>query len=191
MVRPRGGFTTGRLSSNHAVIQLRRRITAEQIDNDGSQAATEATTVAMYQVVAGRRQAIDTMMWQVPSLSLTAQAFLLTISLGSDSSRLARLVAAFLGSIAMGMCLQLMAKYRHLEVVDSRIAESLEQRLSGSFAQAQIHSSPNRRAKALGMVPNWFVALSSYRLWMSGLLLFLAANLVIAFLVVIYPEVFA
>lgn len=76
----------------------------------------------------------------------------------------------------MGMCLQLMAKYRHLEVVDSRIAESLEQRLSGSSTQAQIHSSPSRRAKALGIVPGWFVALSSYRLWMSGLLLFLVAN---------------
>lgn len=87
MARPRGGFATGRLSSNHAVIRLGRHTTAEQIDNDGSQAATEATTVAMYQVVTGRRQAIDTMMWQVPSLSLTAQAFLLTISLGSDSSR--------------------------------------------------------------------------------------------------------
>lgn len=162
------------------------------MDNDGSEVvATEATIVAMYQVVAGRRLAIDTMMWQVPSLGLTAQAFLLTISLGSDSSRLARLVAAFLGCVAMGMCLQLMAKYRYLEVVDSRIAETLEQRFSGNSLQAQIHSPPSKRAKALNMVPNRFVALSSYRLWMTGLLLFLVSNLVIAFLVVVSPDVFA
>lgn len=83
-----------------------------------------------------------------------------------------------------------MAKYRHLEIIDSRIAEILEQRLSGSLAQAQIHSSPSIRAKAVGMFSNWFVALSSYRLWMGGLLLFLVANLVIAVLVAIYPEVF-
>jgi hypothetical protein len=68
-------LATGRLSSDHTVIQLRRRTTAEQIDDGGSQAATEATTVAMYQVVAGRRQAIDTMMWQVPSLSAAVWKF--------------------------------------------------------------------------------------------------------------------
>jgi hypothetical protein len=91
----------------------------------------------------------------------------------------------------MGMCPQLMAKYRYLEVADSRIAESLEQRFSGNSLEAQIHLPPSKRAKALNMVPNRFVALSSYRLWMTGLLLFLVTNLVIAVLVVIAPGVFA
>jgi hypothetical protein len=32
--------------------------------------------LVMYQVVAARRQNFDPMLWQVPALSLTAQAFL-------------------------------------------------------------------------------------------------------------------
>jgi hypothetical protein len=39
--------------------------------------------LVMYQVVAARRQNFDSMLWQVPALSLTAQAFLLVIALGS------------------------------------------------------------------------------------------------------------
>jgi hypothetical protein len=35
----------------------------------------------------------DALLWQVPSLSLPAQAFLLTIALGPDASRTSRLLA--------------------------------------------------------------------------------------------------
>jgi hypothetical protein len=165
--------------------------TAEQMDGD-QVLPTEPAVVAMYQVVAARRLTFDTMMWQVPSLSLTAQAFLLTISLGTDSSRLARLISALLGSAAMGMCLQLMAKYRHLEIMDARTAEQLERDLSGSPGQRlYIHSPPSHRAKALNMAPRRFVALSSYRLWMTGVLLFLVADLLIVALVIGAPQVFA
>lgn len=43
--------------------------------------------VAMYAVVAARRAQYHNMLWQVPTMSLTAQAFLFTIALGHDSSR--------------------------------------------------------------------------------------------------------
>jgi hypothetical protein len=72
----KGSIATGRLGRHRAVIQSRRCITAEQIKNDGGQAATEATTIAMYQVVAGRRQAIDTMMWAGPKLKPDCSSFL-------------------------------------------------------------------------------------------------------------------
>lgn len=145
----------------------------------------------MYQVVAARRQTFDTMLWQVPSLCLTAQAFLLTISLGADSSRLARLISSILACAAMGMCLQLMAKYRHLELIDARTAEKLERDLSGSPSEwPQIHSRPSQRAKALNMAHRRFVGLSSYRLWLSGVLLFLVVDLLIAVLTLVAPQVF-
>jgi hypothetical protein len=40
-----------------------------------------------YQAVATRRMQWDALLWQVPSLSLAAQAFLLTISVDGDTSR--------------------------------------------------------------------------------------------------------
>jgi hypothetical protein len=45
-----------------------------------------------YAAVAGRRTAFDNMLWQVPIMAFTAQAFLFTIALGSDSSRGARVI---------------------------------------------------------------------------------------------------
>ena len=164
--------------------------TAEKLDEHGDRAApTEAAAVAMYQVVTARRLTYDTMLWQVPSISLTAQAFLLTISLGADSSRLARLISSILASAARGRCLQLMAKYRHLEIIDARTAEKLERDLSRSPNHGpQIHSPPSQRAKAVNMAPKRFVALSSYRLWMSGVLLFLVADLLIALLALAAPR---
>lgn len=39
--------------------------------------------LVLYQVVAARRQSFDSMVWQVPALSPTVQAFLLVIALGS------------------------------------------------------------------------------------------------------------
>jgi hypothetical protein len=40
-----------------------------------------------------------TLLWQVPALSLTAQSFLLTIAVGSESSKYARLIASGLSII--------------------------------------------------------------------------------------------
>ncbi|MER6612681.1 hypothetical protein [Streptomyces xantholiticus] len=38
----------------------------------------------VYQAVAARRMQWDALLWQVPALSLTAQAFLFTITLGLE-----------------------------------------------------------------------------------------------------------
>ena len=46
-----------------------------------------------YMVVAARRTQFDQLVWQVPVLSLTAQAFLFSIALAGDASRAARVVA--------------------------------------------------------------------------------------------------
>ena len=61
----------------------------------------------MYQVVAARRQNFDSLLWQVPALSLTAQAFLLVIALGSGSGHLARIAAGLLSAVTALMSVQL------------------------------------------------------------------------------------
>ncbi len=73
----------------------------------------------LYEVVAARRLQWDALLWQVPALSLTAQAFLLTIVLGPNSSRFARIVSAVLSLAAALMSMQLMASDRRAEVTDA------------------------------------------------------------------------
>jgi hypothetical protein len=158
--------------------------------DDGSpRSADQAARIAMYQAVANRRLAFDTMMWQVPALCLTAQAFLLTVSLAEGSSRLARFLSATLACVVAGMCLQLMVKYRYLEIIDSRIAEGLEQELGkASGSLPEIHSDPPHRARAVNMLPTRVNRLSSYRVWLTGLAAFAAVDILIAVIAIIFPR---
>jgi len=110
------------------------------------------------------------MLWQVPSLGLTAQAFLLTISLSPGTGALARVASSALAALAALMSMQLMAKHRHHELVDSRLLESIEIRLEFPIAP---HAHPTERATAAAVevvAPGgWWTKLSSYRVWMTGL----------------------
>lgn len=122
-----------------------------------------------YQIVASRRQGRDELMWQVPVLSLTAQAFLFTIALGSDMERSARIVSAVLALVASIASIQLMAKHRHHEEEDSKWLEQFETaRANRGFVI--LHA---RRPSPSGKSP-WvrFVRISSYRVWLSALLAF-------------------
>jgi hypothetical protein len=66
----------------------------------------------------------DLLMWQVPVLSLTAQAFLLTIVLGGNSTPTSRVLASALALLASILSMQLMAKHRwHVKVERKWLAE--------------------------------------------------------------------
>ncbi|HEU5441890.1 MAG TPA: hypothetical protein VFU88_21600 [Ktedonobacterales bacterium] len=131
---------------------------------------------AVYQSLATRRLGYDTLMWQVPVLSLTAQAFLLTIALGASSLPAARLVAALLSFLVASISLQLMAKHRHNEEVDARLAERLERELHFDTAIGFIpHVPPRLREAYVGVRANALVRRSSYKIWRFGLALFAVA----------------
>lgn len=67
---------------------------------------------AIYSAVAARRAGYDSMAWQVPVISLTAQAFLFTIALGPDSRPLARVIACSLGLAVTILSMLLLARHR-------------------------------------------------------------------------------
>jgi len=46
-----------------------------------------------YSIVANRRQQWDTLLWQMPTMALTGEAFLFTISLGANTSQNRRVAA--------------------------------------------------------------------------------------------------
>jgi len=133
---------------------------------------------AIYQSLAARRLGYDTLMWQVPVLSLTAQAFLFTIALSSGSSPWARIVASTLSFAVAIISIQLMAKHRFHEEIDGKLTEKLERelRLDSTIGFAP-HAMPRVRAKVVNVRSNWFVQRSSYRIWRSGLALFALAAL--------------
>lgn len=138
--------------------------------------------IAAYAVVGARRTSYDTMMWQVPALAMAAQAFLLTIALGSDVARAARVIAGALAALLAVLSAQLMMKHRALEVVDSRIAEEIERQMGlDRWLDFHPHAAAGTR---LGGHKPWWIRLSSYRLWLTGLAVFAATDLAVAVLAV-------
>jgi len=136
--------------------------------------------LAVYPVMTSRRTAFDTMMWQVPALGLTAQAFLLTIALGHDSRSAARLISASLAFVIAVISIQTMAKWRHGEVIDSILIQRLEDLLgAGAILGVDPHAKLAERACLAQRSLPWWVTKSSYRLWTVGLWLFGVASLII------------
>lgn len=87
----------------------RRTPTPRPIDSDG-----RAALFLQYELLWFRTLDKDALQWQAPALSLTAQSFLLTITLAPDTSRLSRTVSASLGVVVAIVAMQLMAKHQWL-----------------------------------------------------------------------------
>jgi hypothetical protein len=135
--------------------------------------------LAVYQVVAARRDSYEALLWQVPALSLTAQAFLLTIALGGGTSLPARRLASLLSFISALASMQLLSKHRHFEKVDSKLCEKLERDLDLGITCGYLPhaSTSNRRGPSEPELSGW-AAFSSFKLWRLLLGLFALATLV-------------
>lgn len=146
---------------------------------------------SVYPVIAARRTAFDTLMWQVPTLGLAAQAFLLTIAYGSGSSQLARCICGVLASMVALVAIQTMLKHRANEKTDNLILEQME-------AQAGIilrpgsrpHDHPIERAEAVGneLVRNRFTRSKSAWLWIASLVCFGVGGVAAAILALAHPS---
>lgn len=82
---------------------------------------------SQYDMLASRRESADTMLWEAPTISLTAQAFLLNTAL--DSNEWESVVVSSLLSFATSLAaLHLMMKHRFFEQRDSIFLQKLEER---------------------------------------------------------------
>jgi hypothetical protein len=133
----------------------------------------EEQNLVQYQLISSRRASMDSLMWQVPVLSLTAQAFLFSIALGADTSEFARLISATLSLLAATASIQLMSKHRSLEVRDSIWLEDFEKINKLSV----LHSKPELAND--GIFKRYIIGLSSFKVWIFTLALFGLAALVI------------
>lgn len=136
----------------------------------------------VYTVVAARRTAFDTLMWQVPALGLTAQAFLLTIAYGSSSSDASRCISGGLAIAVALVAIQTMRKHQANEVTDSKLLEEIEEAFGVEVAGGRPHARPAVRGAAVEnlMFRQWLVQRKSARLWLASLSMFaLAAGVAI------------
>jgi hypothetical protein len=159
-------------------------------------------TPAIYEALVQRRVARDTMMWQAPVLSLTAQAFLFTIALSAGTSPAARYLAAILAIVVSGMSIQLMCKHRYYRDLDDLLLRTLEENEELTCA---VGVPPHARREKLqeaaerlggeplprrGLLAGWearIIPIPSSTVWLIGLALFGAAAVAVLLLTAISP----
>jgi hypothetical protein len=144
----------------------------------------------MYLAIAARRTQFDNLLWQVPILSLTAQAFLFTVALGADTSKAARIIAACLSLITTLLTLQLFTRHRQSEITDAHWLERYE---TEKLGVQPMHGIAWQRARN-GTLPaagffSPLARLGGFRTWSVGLSLFGLASLAILVLAIGWPSV--
>jgi hypothetical protein len=161
----------------------------------------------MYEMVANRRTNFDSMLWQVPVLTLTAQAFLFTIALSGDSSRAARVIASSLAIVSSFLAVTLMARHRQAEIVDAHWLAAREREWFGiSNGRDQAHGPEwqlrrnkfvdrkvlsVRAGKRLGFSGIRIPAPAQFGVWVGGFFIFGAAAVVILILAIATPDTFS
>lgn len=145
----------------------------------------------VYNAVAARRLQWDNLLWQVPTLSLTAQAFLFTIALGTDSQRFARTVACTLSLIVTFLSITLMARYRQGEISDAHWLERFETDNNLPVAHGrQFKRQRDTEPLQAGWIGRSIPLLPGFKTWTVGLGLFGVAAVVVMILTWVSPGVF-
>ncbi len=176
-------------SISRVFYRRRRRTSAVQARHTTWQ-EEHAKDLFTYEMLLLRELEQDAMLWQTPTIALTAQAFRLTIALAPDSQVFARVLAASLGLVVAALSMQLMAKHRLLESVDRRKLGQLEAALG--IDRLSDRGWGWERGKYLltgdGPKDSWFRRRKSYVVWQSGIAVFGLANLTVIAVAVVVPS---
>jgi len=131
----------------------------------------------------------NTLLWQVPALSLTAQAFLMTIALSPDSNKTARLITSALSIIIAVASTHLMHDQRghainHGEVA-RRLAKQLElaDHLDGNFELNDAKPEKTNGEDVWRAVDHGI-----YAIWKGCMWLFFIADILIILIAVFRPS---
>lgn len=166
--------------------RLRRTRIPEPALN-GSRSGGNLEAAALYQVIADQMRQHDLLMWQVPVLSFTAQAFLLTVVLGADSARVARICAATLAILSSLLSMQLMAKHRWY----ARVEREWLARFEKSNDVECCHAPPAELALSVGVpLPKYPARYSSYQVWQIGLAVFGLVSVFCLIISIVKPDLF-
>lgn len=149
----------------------------------------------VYQALVSRRLQWDSLIWQVPILSFTAQAFLFTIALSPNSSEFARIVSASISMLIAGLSLTLMKSHRRAEISDSEWLLEMEESDPELPKLYRIHGLNIRERRQLASTGaddrDWWVPkVRGYITWVFGLGVFFLAGAAIVVLSVCAPGIF-
>lgn len=146
----------------------------------------------IYAAVAARRLQWDNLLWQVPTLSLTAQAFLFTIALDRDSEQFARVVASSLSLIVTFLSITLMARYRQGELNDAHWLEEYEKDQDLPVVHGrQFKDDRDHEPLAAGRIGRLIPLLPGFKTWTIGLSLFGVAALMVLIITITSPGILA
>ncbi len=127
----------------------------------------------------------DALVWQTPGLATAAQAFLLTIGLAGDTSRLGRGIAAVLGVALAYVTCQVMARHRYFRRLDEWQLRRLEMQLE--LLKISYHGFGPEAEAFAGRT--FLATRNSYHTWQAGSGLIGLAHLLILVLVFGWPQV--
>lgn len=143
-----------------------------------------------YQALVARRLQWDNLLWQVPILSFTAQAFLFSVALGADTSRVGRLASSTLAVVIAFLSVTLMKSHRRAELTDAHWLRDLER--EELDAPLHIHGEVFRERRSLtssdaGLLDKWIPNVRGYRTWVLGLTSFGLMALFIIVVTIVDP----
>jgi len=140
----------------------------------------EGVVLGIYQTVAARRMAYDSLLWQMPALSLTAQAFLFSTVLTPGSSRTAQVIASTLALSVSLASLHALRRFRLGQHMDSLLLDRVESELGaeGLFG-INPHASVESRARDLRQGFGAIMRRSPAKTWYIVLSLFALAAVVL------------
>ncbi|NUT47400.1 MAG: hypothetical protein HOV94_08835 [Saccharothrix sp.] len=143
----------------------------------------------VYAAVAARRTQFDNLLWQVPVLTITAQAFLFTIALSADTRPVGRIVACVLSLLVTFLTLHLFTRHRQAEITDAHWLADYE---DGRYGAGQAHGPVWQKARNdTDPDAGWFsplVRLVGFKTWAIGLSLFGLAATVILVMTIFWPH---
>lgn len=137
------------------------------------------------------------MIWQVPGLSVAAQAFLYVVALNSDVSDLVRMLAAAIALVAAAAAVQLLLKHRLHEETFSLVIDASRKRrgvhpleglgwfkdiaaLDAAAAQAESGAKPSYLKRwGKGTLRRRVANPSSVAVWTMTLCVFAAADILL------------
>lgn len=154
---------------------------------------TEDERNEVYSIIASRSVQWDHLLWQMPLLSMTAQAFLFTISLGPETTQLGRTFACVLSIVTLWLVGASMVRQRQSAIADAKWLNKREKHWTTKDKQ---FGKPwrNRRdgvdaAKNLGVIGKLFPAVKPIiTWWLYSFAFFILIDLAILVITWVHPS---
>ncbi len=136
------------------------------------------TLTSLLGVYATQFGSYTTLLWQVPALGLTAQAFLMTIALGYRSSTTARLIASLLSSFIACASFALMHHQRGRAINHGGLAKKLSEKLELAQLLGRLEID-DAQPKTTNAERVWTVDHTIYLVWRVLMVSFILADIAV------------